>query len=196
MDTADALEIPSERFTFGPRADFLCETCHQAGKMDEPVTLPVLARKCPVCGKARFFRRIWSGANAMPTVIQASRHAKSKFTKSLGIDKQWDAQQAQKRAAVEARSKGRGAAMLSPEQANQRLEAIGAAVRAQTRVQAMPTGSLSQFGLGLKPGSATAMPYAAHPALSAVGGPRPGPDSRNGGGRLMRDQRGRVAGSL
>lgn len=193
MSTAPT-EAP-ERFQAGPRADFLCSRCEESGRMTEPVTLPIRAAHCPMCGAKRWLQRIWSGAGSMPTIIQADRHAKSQFTKSLGIDKQWDAQQAQKRAAVEARSKGVGAEMMSPEAAARRLEAVNQAVREQTRVQSVSTGSLAGLGLGLRPGTATAVPRLAHQALQAIGGPRPGPESRNGGGRIVREG-GRLKGQL
>lgn len=42
-------------------ADFICEPCNAKGKMPDPVTLPVMAKKCPLCGKAKGLSRIWSG---------------------------------------------------------------------------------------------------------------------------------------
>lgn len=46
-------------------ADFICEKCHDAGKMPKPVELPVGAKKCPFCGKAKYLSRIWSGYSQM-----------------------------------------------------------------------------------------------------------------------------------
>lgn len=42
-------------------ADFLCERCHDAGKMAAPIELPVDAKRCPLCGKAKWLSRIWGG---------------------------------------------------------------------------------------------------------------------------------------
>lgn len=71
--------------------------------MTEPVELPVLATKCPICGKSKHFRRIWSGASS-PGVISADRHAKSRFTTPL-LEKDWDKHQAIKDAGIQGRTR-------------------------------------------------------------------------------------------
>ncbi len=43
-----------------PRSDYLCERCHDSGKMPTPVELPVSAKHCPVCGRKKWLIRIWS----------------------------------------------------------------------------------------------------------------------------------------
>jgi hypothetical protein len=135
----------------GPRADYICEKCEAAGKMDAPVELPVLATKCPICGRAKWFRRVWSGASSNPGVVQADRHAKSKFTTPL-LAKDWDARQAVKDAGVQGRTR-------------------------QTPALAQPIGSVLGM-LGASTGQAKpVMGGIAHPALAAAPPLRPGPGS-------------------
>lgn len=134
-----------------PRADFLCQPCFDSGRMPAPVELPVMSRRCPLCGKARGLQRIWSGASSNPGVISADRHAKSRFTTPL-LEKDWDKHQAIKDAGIQGRTRETPALAVPISQA-----------------MGMINGSL---------GGSTPQDRPAHPVLARALPPRPADGSK------------------
>jgi hypothetical protein len=86
---------PTERIS-GSRASCMCSRCNEAGKMLEPVELPIGAGHCPCCGKKKWLQRIWTGK------LYTGRGV-AKFVDGL-VEPQWQAQRDKKNAAEKVRT--------------------------------------------------------------------------------------------